>query len=165
MKTQYDWDYFFLQFAWQCAKQSYDPKRRVGCVIVRGDQILAYSYNGTVPGQSNVMRDDNGKTLPSVIHAEAHAIAKVARSSQSTEGATLYCTLAPCIECSKLMVTAGISRLVFEVSHKEMKGIEFLKETNKMEVTQYDGDRIFYHAFPSHEDYADPVWVASSTGL
>ena len=164
MKTQYDWDYFFLQFAWQCARQSYDPKRKVGCVIVRRDQILSYSYNGTVRGWDNNLRDANGKTLPSVIHAEAHAIAKVARSNESTEGATLYCTLSPCIECSKLIVTSGISRVVFETMYKYDSGVEFLKKA-KIETTQYDGDKIFYHYHPSHEDYADPEWVALNTGL
>lgn len=164
MKIQHDWDYFFLQFARQCANQSYDPKRKVGCVITRRDRIISYSYNGTVPGWDNVLRGPDGKTLPSVIHAEAYAIAKVARSNDSTEGATLYCTLAPCIECSKLIVTSGISRVVFEDSYKCDSGINFLIKA-KIETTQYDGDRIYYHYYPSHEDYADPKWVALNTGL
>ena len=108
MKTQLDWDNFFLQFAWQCARESYDPKRKVGCVIVRADEILSYSYNGTVPGWDNRMRGVDGETLPGVLHAEAHAIAKMAKYGKHAKGATLYCTLAPCNECSKLIVTSGI---------------------------------------------------------
>jgi dCMP deaminase len=125
-----NWDHFFLDFAEQVAQQSYDIKTKVGTVITRDDAILSYSYNGTPRGWSNVMRDDKGKTLPCVIHSEIYALAKLCRSTETSVGATLYCTLSPCIECSKACVAAGISRVVYRDNYKCLDGVSFLVDNN-----------------------------------
>jgi len=93
--------------------RSKDHERKVGAVIVKDGNILSFSYNGTVPGDSNIMRDADGKALPTVLHAESNAIAKVAQSMSSTLGSTLYTTLSPCFECAKLIYQVGIARVVW----------------------------------------------------
>jgi len=166
-KSQADWDYFFLEFAEQVAQQSYDKKTKVGTVITRGDSILAYSYNGTPPGWDNTMRDSEGKTLPWVVHSEAAALAKLCRSTETSLGATLYCTLSPCIECAKLCVTAGISRIVYRDSYKSSAGIEMFKEA-EIETVQYDGLGLYpkYHCTGfNHNKHVNPAWVSNMTGL
>lgn len=120
MKTQTDWDNFYMNICNLIAQQSYAEDRKVGAVIVKNDNIISFSYNGTARGKNN-----DTQTNP-VLHAEAHAIAKVARSNLSCEGASLYCTLSPCIDCSKLIYASGISRVVYRDEYKCTKGIEFL---------------------------------------
>jgi len=165
-KSQTDWDLFFLTFAEQVAQQSYDIKTRVGTVITRGDSILSYSYNGTPPGWDNTMRDGNGKTLPHVIHSEAHAIAKLCRSTETSVGSTLYCTLSPCIECVKLCITAGINRVVYRDNYKDLAGVDLLKEA-EIETVQYEkGHYPKYHCHGfNHNKHVAQAWVTQHTGL
>jgi len=128
MKTQHDWDEFYLQTAELISQQSYADDRKVGAIIVKDSNIIAFSYNGTLPGEPNCTRDASGRTLSTVLHAETQAIAKVAKSTQSTDGATMYCTLSPCIDCAKLIVQVGIIRLVYGQTYKYTEGIDFLKK-------------------------------------
>ena len=121
MKTQTDWDNFYMNICNLIAQQSYAEDRKVGAIIVKDDNIISFSYNGTARGTNN-----DTQTNP-VLHAEAHAIAKVARSNLSCQGATLYCTLSPCIDCGKLIYAAGISRVVYRDEYKCTTGINFLK--------------------------------------
>jgi dCMP deaminase len=119
-KSQQDWDNFYLSICKLIAQQSYAEDRKVGAIIVKDDNIIAFSYNGTARGTNN-----DTQTNP-VLHAEAHAIAKVARSNLSTSGATLYCTLSPCMDCSKLIFASGISRVVYQSEYKCTDGLKFL---------------------------------------
>ena len=120
MKTQNDWDNFYMNICSLIAQQSYADDRKVGAIIVKDDNIISFSYNGTARGT-----DNDTQTNP-VLHAEAQAIAKVARSNLSTAGATLYCTLSPCIDCSKLIYAADISRVVYQSEYKCTTGIRYL---------------------------------------
>ncbi len=120
MKHQSDWDKFYLNICNLIAQQSYAEDRKVGAIIVKDDNIISFSYNGTARGT------DNDTQSNPVLHAEAHAIAKVARSNLSTQGTTLYCTLSPCIDCSKLIYAAGIARVVYQSEYKCTDGIEYL---------------------------------------
>ena len=104
------------------AENSYCQRRKVGALIVKDKMIISDGYNGTPAG------DENGHTLPFVLHAEANAITKVARSNNSSDGATLYVTSSPCIECSKLIIQAGISRVVFSEYYRLQDGIELLQK-------------------------------------
>lgn len=161
------WDQFFLNFAESCAQQSYDVKTKVGTVITKGDQILSYSYNGTPPGWDNTMRDSYGKTLPCVIHAEAFAIAKMARSACSAQGCTLYCTLSPCIECVKLIIAAGITKVVYRDTYKCQDGILMLADA-EIETIQYkseDSLPIYKCSGPTHANLVGRSWVTNHTGL
>jgi len=121
MKTQTDYDNFYLSICSLIAQQSYAEDRKVGAIIVKDDNIISFSYNGTARGT------DNDTQSNPVLHAEAHAIAKVARSNLSTSGATLYCTLSPCIDCSKLIYASGIHRVVYQSEYKCTDGIRYLE--------------------------------------
>lgn len=122
MKTQSDWDKFYLNICSLIAQQSYAEDRKVGAIIVKDDNIIAFSYNGTARGT-----DNDTQTNP-VLHAEAQAISKVARSNLSTQGSTLYCTLSPCLDCAKLIYACGIVRVVYQSEYKCTKGIGYLSE-------------------------------------
>lgn len=111
------------------SKLSYCKRRQVGALIVRDKMIISDGYNGTPSGFENICEDDKGYTKWYVLHAEANAIAKVSGSTQSTEGSTLYITLSPCKECSKLIFQSGISRVVYSKRYKDESGIEFLKKS------------------------------------
>jgi len=147
MKTQLDWDNFYLKVAELIAQQSYAEDRKVGALIVKDGNIISFSYNGT-PRST-----DNDTQSNIVLHAEAQAIAKVARSTTSTVGATMYCTLSPCIECAKLIYTVGIKRIVYQDNYKCLDGVEFLKNM---------GVSVNY-TLPQN-NLADPSWLAK-TGL
>lgn len=121
MKTQTDWDKFYMNICKLIAEQSYAEDRKVGAIIVKDDNIISFSYNGTARGTNN-----DTQTNP-VLHAEAQAIAKVARSNLSTSGATLYCTLSPCMDCAKLIFASGIYRVVYGNEYKCTEGIKYLK--------------------------------------
>jgi len=109
-------------------KLSYCKRRQVGAIIVKNRMIISDGYNGTPTGFENVCEDEDNYTKWYVLHAEANAILKVARSTQSCNGATLYVTLSPCRECSKLIHQSGISRVVYSVAYKDLSGVEFLKK-------------------------------------
>lgn len=117
----------YLRMARIWAENSYCTRRRVGAIIVSGSMIISDGFNGTPSGFENVCEDDNGATKPYVLHAEANAITKVARSNNSSEGATLYVTASPCLECSKLIIQAGIKRVVFNEIYRITDGIDLLK--------------------------------------
>ena len=108
-------------------KLSYCKRRQVGAIIVKNRMIISDGYNGTPTGFENVCEDEDNYTKWYVLHAEANAILKVASSTQSCDGATLYVTLSPCRECSKLIHQSGISRVVYSEAYKDLSGVEFLK--------------------------------------
>ncbi len=108
------------------SKLSYCKRRQVGSLIVKDKMIISDGYNGTPSGFENFCEDEDGYTKWYVLHAEANAIAKVSGSTQSTNGATLYITLSPCKECSKLIFQSGISRVVYSKKYKDLSGIDFL---------------------------------------
>lgn len=124
---QAEFDTRYLQMAKIWAENSYCERRKVGALIVRGRMIISDGYNGTPSGFENVCEDETGKTKPYVLHAEANAITKVAKSNNSSENSTLYVTSAPCMECSKLIIQAGIRRVVFSDLYHNSSGIELLK--------------------------------------
>lgn len=120
----------YLQMARIWAENSYCIRRKVGALIVKDKMIISDGYNGTPSGFDNKCEDEHNVTYPYVLHAEANAITKVAKSNNSSKDATLYITTSPCIECSKLIIQAGITRVVFcEMYHKET-GLELLEKTN-----------------------------------
>ncbi len=112
------------------AENSYCVRRRVGALIVRDQMIISDGFNGTPAGFENVCEDEDGITKPYVLHAEANAITKVARSNNSSEGATLYVTASPCLECSKLIIQAGIRRVVYHELYRMSDGIDLLKRAS-----------------------------------
>lgn len=124
-QTKLDKQYLRIAKIW--AENSYCKRRKVGAIIVKDKMIISDGYNGTPSGFENKCEDDNNVTLPYVLHAEANAITKVAKSNNSSEGATLYVTSSPCIECSKLIIQSGIKRVVFCDLHKT-EGIDLLKK-------------------------------------
>ena len=112
------------------AKNSYCKRRQVGALIVKDKMIISDGYNGTPSGFENVCEDEDNVTKPYVLHAEANAITKVARSNNSSEGATLYVTSSPCIECAKLIIQAGIRKVVYADSYRLSDGIELLRRAD-----------------------------------
>ena len=118
----------YLRMARIWAENSYCERRQVGALIVRGDAIISDGYNGTPSGFENICEDENNKTKPCVLHAEANAITKVAKSNNSSLGATLYVTASPCIECAKLIIQAGIRRVVYSENYRSVDGIELLQK-------------------------------------
>lgn len=117
----------YLRMARIWAENSYCQRRKVGAILVSGQMIISDGYNGTPAGLENVCEDDTGKTKPYVLHAEANAITKVARSNNSSQGATLYVTASPCIECSKLIIQAGITRVVYQDEYRLTDGVDLLR--------------------------------------
>ncbi|MBO4530308.1 MAG: dCMP deaminase family protein [Paludibacteraceae bacterium] len=118
----------YMRMARIWAENSYCVRRQVGALLVKDKMIISDGYNGTPSGFENVCEDDNNVTKPYVLHAEANAITKVARSSNSSEGATLYVTASPCIECAKLIIQSGIRRVVYGEKYRIMDGVELLKK-------------------------------------
>lgn len=117
----------YLRMAAIWAENSYCQRRKVGAIIVKNQMIISDGYNGTPAGFENVCEDESGVTKPYVLHAEANAITKVARSNNSSDGATLYVTASPCVECSKLIIQAGVRRVVFNELYRLTDGIDLLK--------------------------------------
>lgn len=117
----------YIRMAQIWAENSYCKRRQVGAIIVKDKMIISDGYNGTPVGFENVCEDENGHTKAYVLHAEANAITKVAQSNNSSNGATLYVTSSPCIECAKLIIQAGIKRVVFGEIYRLTDGIELLK--------------------------------------
>ena len=116
----------YLRMARIWSENSYCVRRKVGALIVKGNMVISDGFNGTPSGFPNICEDDNDTTLPYVLHAEANAITKVARSNNSIDGSTLYVTASPCLECSKLIIQAGIKRVVFSELYRITDGIELL---------------------------------------
>ena len=117
----------YLRMAHIWAENSYCTRRQVGALIVKNKMIISDGYNGTPSGFPNVCEGEDGLTLPYVLHAEANAITKIARSGKNSDGATLYVTDSPCIECAKLIIQAGIARVVYARSYRLTEGIDLLK--------------------------------------
>lgn len=125
---QEKYDKAYLSMALEWAKLSHCKRKQVGSLIVKDNMIISDGYNGTPSGYTNSCEDENGDTHWYVLHAEANAILKVAKSTQSADNATLYITLSPCKECSKLIIQAGIKRVVYFNQYKDTSGIDFLAE-------------------------------------
>jgi len=125
---QRKYDKAYLRMAQEWGKLSYCERKQVGAIIVKDRMIISDGYNGTPTGFENFCEDDEGYTKWYVLHAEANAILKVAGSTQSCRGATLYITLSPCRECSKLIHQSGINRVVYQKGYKDNSGLEFLKK-------------------------------------
>ena len=126
---QLKYDKAYLRMASEWAKLSYCERRQVGAIIVKDRMIISDGYNGTPTGYENICEDDEGYTKWYVLHAEANAILKVAASTQSCKGATLYITLSPCKNCSKLIFQAGITRVVYSTAYKDLSGVKFLEKS------------------------------------
>ncbi|MCQ2210973.1 MAG: dCMP deaminase family protein [Paludibacteraceae bacterium] len=125
-RRQFDVRYMRMARIW--AENSYCERRKVGALIVKNKMIISDGYNGTPSGFENVCEDENNVTKPYVLHAEANAITKVARSYNSSEGATLYVTASPCIECAKLIIQSGITRVVYGEKYRIMDGVDLLEK-------------------------------------
>lgn len=130
-------DHSYLQMAAIWARNSYCRRRQVGALLVKDRMIISDGYNGTPSGFENICEDENGITKPYVLHAEANAITKVAKSGNSSSGATLYVTASPCLECAKLIIQAGITRVVYRDEYRLTDGIDLLKKAG-IEVEKVD---------------------------
>lgn len=133
--NRFDRSYLDMARIW--AANSYCKRRQVGALLVKDKMIISDGYNGTPSGFENVCEDENNKTKPYVLHAEANAITKVAKSGNSSEGATLYVTAAPCIECAKLIIQSGIKRVVYTDEYRLEDGINLLRRAG-IEVEKVD---------------------------
>ena len=127
MDKQTKFDQRYLEMARIWAKNSYCTRRQVGALVVKNNMIISDGYNGTPSGFENVCEDDNGVTKPYVLHAEANAITKLARSNNNSDGATIYITASPCIECAKLIIQSGIKRVVYGENYRLTDGIDLLR--------------------------------------
>ena len=129
----------YMRMALIWSENSYCKRRQVGAILVKDKMIISDGYNGTPSGFENICEDENNVTKPYVLHAEANAITKVARSNNSSEGATLYVTSSPCIECAKLIIQSGIKRVVYANSYRLSDGIELLQRAD-IDVVNVDLD-------------------------
>ena len=133
-------DYRYLRMARIWAENSYCRRRQGGALVVKDKMIISDGYNGTPSGFENVCEDETGTTFPYVLHAEANAITKLARSSNNSDGATLYVTASPCIECAKLIIQSGIRRVVYAEKYRLTDGIDLLKKAGvKVEYKALEG--------------------------
>lgn len=124
-KAALDRRYARMALIW--AENSYCERRKVGALVVKDNMIISDGYNGTPTGFENICEDENNTSKPYVLHAEANAITKLARSSNSSEGATLYVTASPCIECAKLIIQSGIKRVIYTEQYRLTDGVDLLK--------------------------------------
>ncbi len=134
-QRQLDMRYIRMAKVW--AENSYCVRRQVGALLVKDGMIISDGYNGTPSGFENICEDDMGVTKPYVLHAEANAITKVAKSANSSNGATLYVTSSPCIECSKLIIQSGIKRVVYSESYRTEDGLNLLRKVG-IEIDQIE---------------------------
>ena len=133
--TKFDDKYMQMAAIW--ASNSYCKRRQVGALLVKDRMIISDGYNGTPSGFENICEDENGVTKPYVLHAEANAISKVAKSGNSADGATLYVTASPCVECAKLIIQSGIRRVVYRDEYRLTDGIDLLRRAG-VEVEKID---------------------------
>ena len=138
-KKQAELDSRYIRMAQIWAENSYCKRRQVGAIIVKDKMIISDGYNGTPSGFENICEDDNGLTKPYVLHAEANAITKIARSGNNSDGATLYVTSSPRIECAKLIIQAGIKRVVYSEEYRLTDGIDLLRRAG-IEVILNSGE-------------------------
>ena len=127
-KKQLKYDQAYMRMSKEWAKLSYCERKKVGALIVKGRMIISDGFNGSPTGFENCCEDDEGNTKWYVLHAEANAISKVASSTQSCKNSTLYITLSPCKECSKLIHQSGIKRIVYAEKYKDTSGLDFLEK-------------------------------------
>ncbi|MCI1639887.1 MAG: dCMP deaminase family protein [Bacteroidales bacterium] len=132
---KFDRKYMEMAAIW--AQNSYCKRRKVGALLVKENMIISDGYNGTPSGFENICEDENGVTKPYVLHAEANAITKVAKSGNSSKGATLYVTAAPCVECAKLIIQAGIKRVVYKDDYRLTDGRDLLSRAG-IEIEKID---------------------------
>ena len=137
MDKQKELDSRYLRMARIWSENSYCKRRQVGALIVKDRMIISDGYNGTPSGFENVCEDENNQTKPYVLHAEANAITKIARSNNNSDGSTLYVTDSPCVECSKLIIQAGIRRVVYARDYRLTDGVDLLRRAG-IEVEQLD---------------------------
>ncbi len=130
-------DYRYLRMARIWAENSYCKRRQVGALVVKDKMIISDGYNGTPSGFENICEDENGVTKPYVLHAEANAITKLARSGNNSEGSTLYVTASPCIECAKLIIQSGIKKVVYAEKYRLTDGVDLLERAG-IEVKHID---------------------------
>ena len=142
-EKQITFDKRYLQMAFIWAQNSYCKRRQVGALIVKEKMIISDGYNGTPAGFENICEDENNITKPYVLHAEANAITKVAKSNNSSEDSTLYVTASPCIECSKLIIQSGIRRVVYSNKYHKTDGLELLKRAG-IEMVYIDPEKDIY---------------------
>lgn len=135
-EKQKQFDLSYLEMARVWSKNSYCQRRQVGALIVKDNMIISDGYNGTPSGFENICEDETGHTKPYVLHAEANAITKVAKSGNNSKGATLYVTAAPCIECAKLIIQSGIERVIYMDEYRVTDGIDLLRRAG-IEVSKY----------------------------
>ncbi|NLA50490.1 MAG: dCMP deaminase family protein [Bacteroidales bacterium] len=133
----------YLEMALIWAKNSYCRRRKVGALIVKGRMIISDGYNGTPAGFENVCEDENNVTKAYVLHAEANAITKVAKSNNSSEDSTLYVTTSPCIECAKLIIQSGIRRVVYCNKYRITDGLDLLKRAG-IDLVYIDSENDIY---------------------
>jgi dCMP deaminase len=136
-EKQLRYDSAYLKMAESWSKLSHCKRKQVGAIIVKDEMIISDGYNGTPAGFDNCCEDDDGNTHWYVLHAEANAILKVSKSTNNSKGATLYLTLSPCKDCSKLILQSGIKRVVYMNSYKDTEGIDFLVDAG-IETQQID---------------------------
>ena len=127
MSKQEELDMRYLRMARIWSENSYCHRRQVGALVVKDKMIISDGYNGTPSGFENICEDENDQTKPYVLHAEANAITKIARSGNNSEGSTLYVTDSPCIECSKLIIQAGIKRVIYAREYRLSDGLDLLR--------------------------------------
>ena len=130
----------YMRMATIWAENSYCKRRQVGALLVKDKMIISDGYNGTPSGFDNNCEDENNSSFPYVLHAEANAITKVARSNNSSDGATLYVTASPCIECAKLIIQAGIKRVVYGEQYRLLDGVDLLLKAG-IDVSQIEPEK------------------------
>ena len=133
---QHKLDLRYLRMAQIWAENSYCQRRKVGALVVKDKTIISDGYNGTPSGFPNICENTDNTTFPYVLHAEANAITKLARSNNNSDGSTLYVTASPCIECAKLIIQSGIRRVVYAEKYRLEDGIDLLKKAGKDEATE-----------------------------
>ena len=133
-------DYLYMRMARTWAENSYCVRRKVGALLVKDQMIISDGYNGTPSGFENVCEDEQNVSYPYVLHAEANAISKVARSNNSSDRATLYVTASPCLECSKLIIQAGIKRVVYGEEYRLTDGVNLLRKAG-IEVVRLEEEQ------------------------
>lgn len=137
-EKQRQFDIQYLKMAGIWAQNSYCERRKVGALMVKDRMIISDGYNGTPMGFENICEDETGKTKAYVLHAEANAITKVAKTNQSSKGSTLYITASPCIECAKLIIQAGVSRVVYSEEYRNEDGLDLLRRAGiEIEYLEY----------------------------
>ena len=152
-EKQYRLDLRYLRMARIWAENSYCQRRKVGALVVKEKMIISDGYNGTPSGFENVCEDDSGITKPYVLHAEANAITKLARSSNNSDGSTLYVTSSPCIECAKLIIQAGIRRVVYSEQYRLQDGIQLMQRAGIEVVYLPEETAEAQHNNPSTHEY------------